>query len=394
MGYGRWIDGEYAFVSEDKALSLSANIARPGDIVFTQRGTLGQVAIVPDGEHDRYVVSQSQMKLTPNEELVDALFLYYQFIGPAQQAFIEAHKIQTGVPHTNLGILRNTPLLVPPLPKQRAIAHILGTLDDKIELNRRMNRTLKGMARALFQSWFVDFDPVRAKQRGEALPGLAPELAALFPDRLVETEMGVAPEGWESQQLRDVLDLRRDSLQPGDYPSENFIYYSIPAFDAGYPEVEVGGNIKSGKYEVHSGSVLLSKLNPRIPRIWLPTDSLSHKAICSTEFFVCVPSSGVTVQFLYSLFSSPSFLTEFERLVSGTSGSHQRVNHQTFVNMRTQIPPAVLVQHYTEFAAPMFDKISANLQESRSLAELRDTLLPKLMSGAVRVPDAAEMAGI
>jgi len=322
----------------------------------------------------------------------DRRFVYYFFLSMVPT--IASMDVGSANPTLNRNHVHPIRISWPPLPEQRAIAHILGTLDDKIELNRRMNRTLEEMARALFRSWFVDFDPVRAKARGEAPHGLAPELAALFPDRLVETELGEAPEGWEIRPLRTVLDLKRDSLQPEDYPLEEFVYYSIPAFDAGYPEVESGGNIKSGKYKVYSGSVLLSKLNPRIPRIWLPTDHLNLRSICSTEFFVCVPSSGVTVEYLYSLFSSPSFLTQFEQLVSGTSGSHQRVNHQAFVNMRTHTPPAVLVQHYTELAAPMFDKISANLEESRLLSELRDTLLPKLMSGEVRMPEAAELAGV
>src|ERR1041385_177790 len=178
---GRWIAGEFAYVSDAKASSLDANLARPGDIVFTQRGTLGQVSVVPSAKFDRYLVSQSQMKLTVNRELADPIFIYYVFSTLEQRDYIRQHAIQTGVPHTNLGILRGTPVPLPPLPEQRAIAHILGTLDDKIELNQRMNETLEVMARALFESWFVDFDPVRAKVEGRD-PGLPQPLADLFPD--------------------------------------------------------------------------------------------------------------------------------------------------------------------------------------------------------------------
>lgn len=160
---GRWVSGEFAYVTAEKADSLDANIARPGDIVFTQRGTLGQVSIVPTGQFDRYLVSQSQMKLTVNRELADSMFIYYVFSTQEQQDYIRQHAIQTGVPHTNLGILRGTPVPLPPLSEQRAIAHVLGTLDDKIELNRRMNETLETMARALFSRWFADLDVVRAK---------------------------------------------------------------------------------------------------------------------------------------------------------------------------------------------------------------------------------------
>src|SRR5882724_8859632 len=125
MGIGRWVAGEFVFVSQEKAHALAANTARPGDLVFTQRGTLGQVALVPSGSFDRLLISQSQMKLTVDRRKADALFLYYVFSSQEQQEYIRLNAIQTGVPHTNLGILRATPLRLPPLTEQRAIAHIL-----------------------------------------------------------------------------------------------------------------------------------------------------------------------------------------------------------------------------------------------------------------------------
>jgi type I restriction enzyme S subunit len=203
---GRWVAGEFAYVTDAKAESLKANLARPGDIIFTQRGTLGQVSVVPSARIDRYLVSQSQMKLTVNRKLADPLFLYYVFSTAEQQDYIRQNAIQTGVPHTNLGILRGTPILLPPLPEQRSIAHILGTLDDKIELNRRMNATLEAMARALFQSWFVDFDPVRAKAEGRD-PGLPPEIAALFPDSFEDSVVGEIPRGWGVKHVGELADI-------------------------------------------------------------------------------------------------------------------------------------------------------------------------------------------
>ncbi|MDQ2668061.1 MAG: restriction endonuclease subunit S, partial [Gemmatimonadota bacterium] len=201
MGQGRWVGGEFVYVSPQKADALAANCARPGDLIFTQRGTIGQVALVPSGGADRYLISQSQMKLTVDIYKTSALFLYYVFTSLEQQCYIRQHAIQTGVPHTNLGILRNTPLRLPPVAEQRNIATVLGGLDDKIELNSRMNATLEQMARTLFQSWFVDFDPVRAKIDGRAPAGLDAETAALFPDHLTETEIGHVPQGWEVRNL-------------------------------------------------------------------------------------------------------------------------------------------------------------------------------------------------
>ena len=208
----RWVSGDFVFVSEQKASDLEANFARPGDIVFTQRGTLGQVSLVPPGPYDRYVVSQSQMKLTVDSSIADPLFVYYSFKAPHQLEYILNNAVQAGVPHTNLGMLRDTPISLPPLNEQKRIAHILGTLDDKIELNRQMNKTLEEMARALFKSWFVDFDPVRAKMSGRwtrttPLPGLPISLFDLFPDHLVDSAQGEIPAGWSFRPIGDLVDV-------------------------------------------------------------------------------------------------------------------------------------------------------------------------------------------
>jgi len=205
MGFGRWVMGDFVFVSPEKAESLSANIAKPGDLMFTQRGTLGQVAIVPEGHYDKYVVSQSQMKLTVDCAKANTLFLYYYFTSKEQQEYIKSNSIQTGVPHTNLGILRDTKLLLPPLPEQRVIARILGSIDDKIEANHAMNETLEDMARAVFKSWFVDFDPVSARVKGRAPEGMDEEMAALFPDGFEASLIGEIPRGWHVRPMGEVV---------------------------------------------------------------------------------------------------------------------------------------------------------------------------------------------
>lgn len=219
---GRWVGGEFAFVSAGKAETLSSNIAQPDDLIFTQRGTLGQVALVPSRPYEKYVISQSQMKLTVNTEIACPVFYYYLFSSEDQQAYILNNAIQTGVPHTNLGILRNTPVPLPPLPIQQGISQLLSSLDDKIELNRRMNETLEGIAHAIFRDWFVDFGPVRRKAAGEADPvaimgGLAPdparaaELAALFPVAFGNDGL---PVGWTETAIGDLV-----KSQGGSTPS-------------------------------------------------------------------------------------------------------------------------------------------------------------------------------
>jgi len=388
MGYGRWVDGEFAYVTHEKADSLSSNCAKPGDIVFTQRGTLGQVALVPTKGPDRYLISQSQMKLTVDAEKADAVFLYYVFTSAEQQEYIRQNAIQTGVPHTNLGILRNTPLTLPPLAEQKAIAAVLGALDDKIELNRRMNATLEAMARALFQSWFVDFDPVHAKAAGRQPTGMDAATAALFPATFRDTEAVRIPNGWTLGTVGDLTTLNRGTVNPGDFPEETFDHFSLPAFDNDRaPKIELGSAIMSNKLVVIRNGVLLSKLNPHIPRIWLPDLHPTRRSVCSTEFMVACSKPGVSREFIFSLFSSSAFSSVYVMLVTGTTGSHQRIRPESVLEMKAVIPPLKCIQSFTAVSTPMFDCINRNTDQSRTLSTLRDTLLPKLLSGELRLAD-------
>ena len=173
MGKGRWVSGDFVFVSQEKADSLSSNCAKAGDLVYTQRGTIGQVAVVPNTDAERYLISQSQMKLTVDPTKADALFLFYVFSGREQQDYIQLNAIRTGVPHTNLSILRNTPVKLPNLAEQKAIAGILSALDSKIELNHRINGELEGVAKLLYDYWFVQYDfPLSAAQAPPRRPTL------------------------------------------------------------------------------------------------------------------------------------------------------------------------------------------------------------------------------
>jgi type I restriction enzyme S subunit len=180
----------------------------------------------------------------------EALFLYYVFSSAEQQEYIRQNAIQTGVPHTNLGILRNTPLTLPSLPEQKDIAAVLGALDDKIELNWRMNATLEAMARALFQSWFVDFDPVRAKLDGRQPVGLDPGTAALFPAFFHETKVGHIPAGWQLGRLADLCNLKRGH----DLPTRTRIAGPIPVISSSgtsgtHSETNVRGpGVVTGRY--------------------------------------------------------------------------------------------------------------------------------------------------
>ncbi|MCE2448155.1 MAG: restriction endonuclease subunit S [Candidatus Latescibacteria bacterium] len=229
-------------------------------------------------------------------------------------------------------------LLVPEEFEQRTISHILGTLDDKIELNRRMNETLEEMARALFKSWFVDFDPVRANMEGRDT-GLPPNVAALFPDRLVGSELGEIPEGWEVGCFGDIVEQNRDKESPFATPDTVFRHFSIPAFDKDqWPQTERGENIKSQKSRVPPEAILLSKLNPEIERVWFADVASDERAICSTEFLVLQARPPFQRSYVYCLTRSPLFRQQIESLVTDTSKSHQRAPAGAVLALGATIP--------------------------------------------------------
>ncbi len=380
MGPGRWVSGDFVFVSEPKADSLRANIARPGDLLFTQRGQAvlegGQVAIVPSREFERYVVSQSQMKLTPDLDRVDRLYLYFVFCSPQHAHYLRANAIQTGVPHTNLGILSQAPIPLPSLPEQRRIAAVLGALDDKIELNRKMNQTLEEMAQALFKSWFIDFD-------GH--------------DDLVDSELGPIPRGWEVAPLLHVA-----RLISGGTPKT-----SRPEF--------WGGDIKwaSAKDVSNSPDRYLVTTERTITKAGLhgsstkiiPSGSVAVVARGATCGRWCVFGEAMAInQTCYALAGSSSEWSTYVKhivpallggLVQQAHGSiFDTITTRTFKSALVAVPPNKLVSEFHATVGGMEERILSNVYESRTLADLRDTLLPKLISGELRVPEAEELAEV
>ena len=295
----------------------------------------------------------------------------------------------SAVPGLNRNQAHNQPVLVPPVGEQREIAAALGALDDKIELNRRMGETLDAMARALFKSWFVDFDPVRAKAEDRP-SGLPPDLDSLFPDSFEPSELGPIPAGWQAERLGTIVWQHRHSENPLDSPDSLFDHYSIPAYDAAQtPKEESGENIKSAKFRVLPGTILLSRLNPEIERVWLSDIAPGDRAVCSTEFMVLEPRQQIDRNYIYCLTRSPSFRRQIESLVTGTSKSHQPARPEAVLSLPVLVPPAPIVRGFGQQVSPALTRTLHCRKAMKTLAGLRDTLLPELLSGELRVPTAA-----
>jgi type I restriction enzyme S subunit len=350
-GPGRFDSSEFVYVTESKADELRRNLALPGDIVFTQRGTLGQVGIVPSGGHSRYVISQSQMRLRPEPTVAHNEYIYYVFRSPSMFETIHARAIVTGVPHINLGILAELAIELPPIDEQRAIAGVLGALDDKIESNRRI---ATGCERLL--SAFV----------------------ALVP------EHSLVP-------MSEIAHSTRVSVDPAELGDELVDHFSIPAYDmARLPELCSASTIKSGKFLVERRSVLVSRLNPSTPRVWL-ADPNGRKAICSTEFLVLGPRDGQVLATVWLAAVSATFLAEAERRATGTSFSHQRIKPDDALTI--EVPDMRLLQaSQLAEAEAWLERALVARSESAATSALRDALLPELLSGRIRVRDAEKVA--
>jgi type I restriction enzyme S subunit len=391
---GRLVMDGCSFISQPVADSAAEFALQAGDILITMTGYIGDVAIVRDRDLPAVLNQRVGRFSIRDPRRLDQRFLFYLLRDVDIRKEIEALGYGSAQPNVSPSLMHGVEVPLPPLPEQRAIAHILGSLDDKIELNRRMSQTLEAIARALFKSWFVDFEPVRANmegrwQRGQSLPGLPAHLYALFPGRLVDSELGEIPEGWEAGTLAEIVELVRDHVNPLSEPASEFLHFSIPAFDEGrWPKLERGEEIKSPKWQVPPEVVLLSKLNPEIERVWLVDVKPDDRAVCSTEFLVLRPKPLYGRAYVYCLTRSPLFRQRIEGLVTGTSKSHQRVQPSAILELATIKPSAPVVTAFDRAAASLLDHSLECRRESRTLAALRDALLPKLISGEIRVKDA------
>ncbi|MEZ5796492.1 MAG: restriction endonuclease subunit S [Paracoccaceae bacterium] len=331
---------------------------------------------------DPFFVIDTAYYVKPKTDL-DMRWLYYAVIHH------KLGEIDDGspIPSTTRAAVYVRDVEIPPLPQQHAIAATLGALDDKIELNRKMNATLEAMARALFRDWFVDFGPTRAKMEART-PYLSPDLWALFPDRLDDEGK---PEGWEVFRLGQIADHHKETVSPSASPETLFEHFSLPAFDKGQdPALDRGDTIKSNKTLVPPGAILLSKLNPEIPRVWLPEAENGHPQIASTEFLAYTGKNGAQRGLLFCLFSDNDFRRTLQSMVTGTSKSHQRISPPDLLGREVLMGKSDLFVRFDEMVAPILKRVLANRAESRTLAQTRDLLLPRLMSGELRVAEAAQ----
>ena len=384
---------EWVYVSDDFANGLPNCNVREGDLVFPHRGSIGEVAIIP-GDRARYMLSTSLMKFRPDPEKVSPLFLFYYFRSDTGRAEIMRYSSQVGTPGIGqpLSSLRQFRVPIPPRAEQEHIADILSVLDEKIEMNRRMNTTLEALALALFRSWFVDFDPVRAKMEGRDT-GLPKEIADLFPDRLVNSEVGEIPEGWPLKPLPELMDLNPlRPLRKGDV-APYLDMANMPTLGHA-PDSVVRRPFGSGM-RFANGDTLVARITPCLENgktayvDFLRDDEIGWG---STEYIVMKPRRPLPSEFAYLLARTVRFRELAIQNMSGTSG-RQRVSASALSGFSMPSPPDALGVEFGRAAELLLGRARAAVDERCVLASCRDALLPKLISGEMRVGDAEKLVG-
>lgn len=329
-----------------------------------------------------FFVIDTAFYLEPKQDM-DMRWAYYEILTH------DINHLDSGsaIPSTSRADFYSLPVLVPPLSEQHAIACVLGAFDDKIELNRRMNETLEAIARALFQSWFVDFDPVRAKAEGRQLTGMDAEIASLLPDGFEESIIGAIPHGWRVGTLGEITSNMRRGILPEEVaPSTPYIGLEhMPRRSISLEEWGTAADIASNKFWFETGEILFGKLRPYFHKVGVaPVDG-----VCSTDILVLAPKGDDWFGYLLSHLSSDDFIAYVTARADGTR--MPRASWSDVAAYQVILPSKQLAAAFTRHMEPVVKSIRANILHTQTLAQTRDVLLPKLLSGEVRVKEAERL---
>lgn len=387
----RFVDEGFVFLTEEKAAEFSNCEAVAEDLVFTAAGTIGQVGIIPIGaRYPRYIISNKQLRARLDTTKIHPLFAFYWLSSPTMVCYIEQRNTGSSVPLINLSVLRSLPIPVPPLPEQRSIADVLGSMDDKIESNRRTSRAFERVARAIFRAWFVDFDPVKAKVAGaDFFPGMPQEAFKSLPTRLVESELGLVPEGWEVGRLDDVVEMRMERIDPSE-ETARLPYVPIECISPkslSLQDWKQGSEAQTSLQHFYRGDILFGAMRPYFHKVCLaPFDGTTR-----TTAFVLVPRKATHYSYVALLVHDPSTVDYATQHSVGSTIPYAKWE-RSLANMPVAIPPRSHLEAFEEIVRPMLEPFMQNTFENARLRAMHDYLLPKLLSGEVRVADMGDIS--
>lgn len=395
---GRTFSGDFVFITSQKADELGSANLRPNDLVFPHRGSIGEVGIVPNDGRE-YVISSSLMKLTCDETKALPLFVYYFFKSEIGRFELLKNSSQVGTPGIGqpLTSLKSIKIPLPPLPVQAEIVSMLGAIDDRIALLRETNATIEAIARALFKSWFVDFDPVRAKHEGRVPEGIDEETAALFPDSFEESEQGAIPRGWQLLPFGDLLSHTIGGDWGSDTPDEKNDVKVAIIRGTDIPDLQNGADCrvpvrytnakKLRTRKLHAGDIVLevsggSKDQPTGRSLYL-TETMLNRFACPVEpasfCRLLRPTSadigillGQHLSYIYSIGKTWEYQNQ------STGIANFQTTHFLGVEL-VAVPPDEVLANFANVIRPMV--LRGHLTHAWSLMQIRDTLLPRLISG-------------
>jgi type I restriction enzyme S subunit len=387
IGDNRIVEDGIVRITEGDANRLWQHRVMPGDIIYSRRGDVEKRALIREREKS-WLCGTGCIKVRLGSGVVDPLFASLFLGHPSIREWIVRHAVGATMPNLNTSIMSAVPFALPPLAEQKAIAAVLGALDDKIELNRRMNTTLEAMARALFQSWFVDFDPVRAKMDGREPFGLDPATAALFPESFDGSAVGEIPNGWSIKPVGEVVDCVGGGTPSTAEPiyweggthhwttPKDFSSLQAPILFGTERKLTDAGIAKISSGLLPAGTLLLSS---RAPVGYL---AIAAMPVAINQGFIALRCNDSASNF-FMLNWCQTNMAEIKSRATGTTFAE--ISKQNFRPINVVLPPIELMAAFTAKAAPLYAQITANLHQSKALANLRDTLLPKLLSGELSV---------
>ena len=387
---GEFNEHEFSFVSPSFLQVRTDKIARPDDLLISMSGNrhdgspetwVGKVA------HFRksatYLINQrvGALRLKPGA-IMDIRFAGFLLASyPYQELFISIATSSGGQANLSPNQILSAPIRYPDLETQRLIGETLGAIDDKIDINRHMNETLEAMTRTIYKDWFIDFVPTRAKMKGYA-PYIASNIWELFPDQLHEEG---TPEGWRLGKLGELAESPRTGVDPSEVaPETPYIGLEhMPRRSIALSEWEGAGKVTSSKSAFRRGDFLFGKLRPYFHKVGVaPLDG-----ICSTDIVVVRSNDNVWRSFTIACISSDDFVDYTDRTSTGTK--MPRTSWNIMARYEVTLPSVQLAEAFDSLCWPMIEQIESNINECLILAQTRDLLLPKLMSGEISVKDDA-----
>jgi len=380
-------------ISFDKSPSRARRIVRNNDtLISTVRPNLEHYAFIKTTKTN--TIASTGFAVITAKHIHPRYLYYYVTTKPFTEYLSRIAESHTSAyPAINPDVIENAEILVPPLPEQKAIAHILGTLDDKIELNQQMNQTLEAIAKAIFKSWFVDFDPVRAKMEGKQPVGMDAATAELFPDSFEESSLGMIPKGWRVgtlSELGKIVTGKTPSTKVCEYFGGNIPFITPSDMDGRKMMGKTAryltekGAISVKYAQIPAGTILVSCIGSDMGKVTCTV----KKSITNQQINSIIVDNKYSKEYVYYNLSCRKL--ELLNLAGGGSAV-PILNKGHFSKIDILLPSEQIMINFEQFADSLAMKIQGNDEQSQTLANIRDTLLPKLMSGEIRVKEAEKL---